>query len=149
MICPCNLSIWNVGVAMYLSKKKRNNYQCTTQHIITTKLLSWENCRKVYLQGKDPVESFCLSVRVVLCCTLLVQDISVRMHDVNTRFNHITLCVLFLNYWDRIHFSYGLRYLLLFDLLLISLAHCINKCRIEYAFDGRCRWVRKKILSMP
>ena len=107
-------------------------------------MLNWENCGKVYLQGNGPVESFCLSVRVVLCCMLLVQDISVRMRDVNTRFNHITLCVLFLNYWDRIHFSYGLRYLLLLELLLISLAHCINKGRIEYALDQRCRWLRKK-----
>ena len=93
LVLQCNLFVWNVGVAVCLSKKKRNDYQCTTQHIITTKLLSWENCRKVYLQ---------LSLRVVLCCTLLVQDISVRMRDVNTQFNHITLCVLFLNYWDRI-----------------------------------------------
>ena len=74
LVLQCNLFVWNVGVAVCLSKKKRNDYQCTTQHIITTKLLSWENCRKVYLQHKDPVKSCCLSVRVVLCCTLLVQE---------------------------------------------------------------------------
>ena len=69
------------------------------------------------------------------------------MRNINTRFNYITLCVLFLNYWDRIYFSYGLTYLLFFELLLISLAHCINKCRIEYAFDRRCRWLRKNLIN--
>ena len=75
LVLQCNLFVWNVGVAVCLSKKKRNDYQCTTQHIIITKLLSSEKTVGKSIYNVRILSSHvCLSVRVVFGCTHLVQE---------------------------------------------------------------------------
>ena len=76
LVLQCNLFVWNVGVTVCLSKKKRNDYQCTTQHIIITKLLSSEKTVGKSIYNVRILSSHvCLSVRVVFGCTLLVEHI--------------------------------------------------------------------------
>ena len=75
LVLQCNLFVWNVGVTVCLSKKKRNDYQCTTQHIIITKLLSSEKTVGKSIYNVRILSSHvCLSVRVVFGCMRLVQE---------------------------------------------------------------------------